>query len=93
MEDTVEIKTIYTLKGTGPFRTLMGGIDIIPDPNVKNGYKETKGDRIFISPMNYDDIRELDADAVIVGISCLQEETKSGGARGRGESPPSRKNA
>lgn len=70
MDQQVEITSIYSTQNGA----LLGGIDIIPDPSVNNGYKETKGNRVFISPMNYDDIKGVEnADGVILAISLLKE--------------------
>lgn len=75
MSETVEIKTIASVNGFG---TLMGAVDIIPDPSVEPGYKRTNnlepvGMRIFISPMNYEYFKGLDAKGTITALSLLIE--------------------
>lgn len=76
MKDTVEITSILKLKGSGDFKTFLSGVDIIPDPTVKNGHKRTRGNRVFISESNYDDIKGASIDGIILVIdNILQEET------------------
>lgn len=69
MTEEIEIKSIATISKGG---SLLGLIDIIPDSSIKNGFKKVTENRIFISPMNYNDIRNFSAKAIITSLDFLK---------------------
>lgn len=77
----VEITTVVNIsKGEMGFGTYLGGIDIIPDPNIPNGrrrtikFEEASSARIFISPMNYRDLKEFpNTKQMLLALNFLTE--------------------
>jgi len=49
------------------------GIDVIPSEDIRNGYKRTTENVIYVSPGNYELLRPLSARATIIMLGFLKE--------------------
>jgi hypothetical protein len=70
----IEIIEVYTIEGKEGFGPIQDHIVVIPDPSVKNGTKRTYANKIFVSPMNFEDMKlGIDPEGVIHMIGLLDE--------------------
>lgn len=70
----VEIIEVFTFEGSDTFGPVLDHLIVIPDQSVMNGSKRTFGNKVFVSPPNFDDIKQGDvAEGVMEMLNLLDE--------------------